>query len=53
VKVLIDVNVFEDVFRQRDGWQASAGILSAISKGQVVGFVSALTPPLLYFFRSP
>jgi predicted nucleic acid-binding protein len=51
VKVLIDVNVFEDVFRQRDGWQASAGVLSAISKGQIDGCVSALTPPILYFFR--
>jgi predicted nucleic acid-binding protein len=51
VKVLVDVNVFEDVFRQRDGWQASAAVLSAISKGESEGVVSALTPAILYFFR--
>jgi len=51
VKALIDVNVFEDVFRQRDGWQASTGVLGAISKGQIDGVVSALTPAILYFFR--
>jgi predicted nucleic acid-binding protein len=51
VKVLIDVNVFEDVFRQRDGWQASAAVLSTISKGEIDGVVSALTPAILYFFR--
>ena len=51
MKVLIDVNVFEDVFRQRDGWQASAAVLSAISKGESEGVVSALTPAILYFFR--
>lgn len=51
MKALIDVNVFEDVFRQRDGWQASTGVLGAISKGQIDGVVSALTPAILYFFR--
>ena len=51
MKVLVDVNVFEDVFRQRDGWQASAAVLSAISKGESEGVVSALTPAILYFLR--
>jgi predicted nucleic acid-binding protein len=51
MKILVDVNVFEDVFRQRLGWEASIIVLHQVRNGQVVGYVSALTPPILYFFR--
>src|SRR5258708_524464 len=51
MKILIDVNVFEDVFRQRQGWEASLAVLNCVRSGQASGCVSALTPPILYFFR--
>jgi predicted nucleic acid-binding protein len=51
MKILVDVNVFEDVFRQRLGWEASIIVLNYARNGQAVGYVSALTPPILYFFR--
>jgi len=51
MKILVDVNVFEDVFRQRQGWEASLAVLSYVRNGQARGCVSALTPPILYFFR--
>lgn len=49
--ILVDVNVFEDVFRQRAGWEASLAVVASVAGGRVVGYVSALTPPILYFFR--
>lgn len=51
MNILVDVNVFEDVFRQRQGWEASVTVLNCVRNGQVAGYVSALTPPILYFFR--
>lgn len=51
MNILADVNVFEDVFRQRQGWEASVVVLNCVHNGQAVGYVSALTPPILYFFR--
>lgn len=51
MNILIDVNVFEDVFRQRQGWEASVTVLNCVRNRQAVGYVSALTPPILYFFR--
>ena len=51
MKILVDVNVFEDVLRQRQGWEASLAVLNCVRNGQATGYVSALTPPILYFFR--
>jgi predicted nucleic acid-binding protein len=51
MKILVDVNVFEDVFRLRHGWEASLTVLNEVRNTQVTGYVSALTPPILYFFR--
>ena len=51
MNILVDVNVFEDVFRQRQGWEASVAVLNCVRNGQAAGYVSALTPPILYFFR--
>lgn len=51
MNILVDVNVFEDVFRQRQGWEASVVVLNYVRTGQVTGYVSALTPSILYFFR--
>lgn len=51
MKILADVNVFEDVFRLRQGWEASLTVLNEVRSTQATGCVSALTPPILYFFR--
>jgi predicted nucleic acid-binding protein len=51
MKIFPDVNVFEDVFRQRQGWEASVTVINCVRHGQARGYVSALTPPILYFFR--
>ena len=51
MNILVDVNVFEDVFRQRHGWEASITVLNCVRNRQATGYVSALTPPILYFFR--
>ena len=51
MNILVDVNVFEDVFRQRQGWEASLAVINCIRNAQATGYVSALTPPILYFFR--
>jgi predicted nucleic acid-binding protein len=51
MRILVDVNLFEDVFRQRQGWEASLTVLTYVRNGQATGYVSALTPPILYFFR--
>ncbi len=51
MKILVDVNVFEDVFRLRQGWEASLMVLNDVRNTQAAGYVSALTPPILYFFR--
>lgn len=51
MRILVDVNVFEDVFRQRAGWEASLAVVASVAGGRLVGYVSALTPPILYFLR--
>jgi len=51
MKILVDINVFEDVFRLRQGWEASLMVINDVRNKQTVGYVSALTPPILYFFR--
>ena len=40
--ILVDVNVFEDIFRQRIGWEASLVVVSSVAGGRVVGYVSAV-----------
>jgi predicted nucleic acid-binding protein len=52
VKILVDVNVFIDVITKRANWQGSLRVLSlARRSSEVEGWTSALTVPLLYFFR--
>ena len=52
IRSLVDINVFEDVFRRRRGWPASEAVIRAVRRGEIIGYVSALTPPILHFFRS-
>jgi len=34
MNILVDINVFEDVFRQRRGWEASVAVLNCVRNGQ-------------------
>lgn len=51
MKILVDVNTFEDIYRQRTGWEASLAVVSHVRTGKITGYVSALTPSILYFLR--
>jgi predicted nucleic acid-binding protein len=52
VKILVDVNVFIDVMTKRANWEGSLRILNLVRRSlEVEGWISALTVPLLYFFR--
>lgn len=51
MKILVDANVFLDVFRRRRGWQGSLAVLSLIRAGQVEGCITASTSLILYFHR--
>ena len=52
MKILVDVNVYIDVLTKRAGWEESLRVLNLVRKSpEVEGWTSALTVPLLYFFR--
>jgi hypothetical protein len=52
VKILINVNVFFNVMTKRANWEGSLRILNLVRRSpEVEGWDSALTVPLLYFFR--
>jgi hypothetical protein len=52
LKICIDVNVFIDLMTKRQGWAASLRVLNlARQSADVDAWASALTLPLLYFFR--
>jgi predicted nucleic acid-binding protein len=52
LKIFIDVNVFIDVMTKRSGWADSLRVLNLARRSQVIeSWTSALTLPLLYFFR--
>ncbi len=50
-KVLVDVNVFEDVLSGREGLNFSAEILQLVKKGKIEGWVSANTYGILYYLQ--
>lgn len=52
MKVLVDVNIFIDVFTKRANWEGSLRVLNLVRRApEVEGWISALTVPLLYFYR--
>lgn len=52
MKIFIDVNVFIDVMTKRSGWTESLRVLNLARKSPAIdGWTSALTLPLIYFFR--
>ena len=52
MKILVDVNIYIDVLTKRAGWEESVRVLNLVRNApEVEGWASALTVPLLYFFR--
>jgi len=52
LKIFVDVNVFIDVLTKRQGWSESLRVLNLARRSQdIESYTSALTAPLLYFFR--
>jgi hypothetical protein len=52
LKIFIDVNVFIDVMTKRRGWAESLRVLNLARRSQEIeSWTSALTLPLIYFFR--
>jgi predicted nucleic acid-binding protein len=52
LKIFIDVNVFIDVMTKRRGWSESLRVLNLARRShEIESYTSALTVPLLYFFR--
>jgi predicted nucleic acid-binding protein len=52
LKIFIDVNVFIDVMTKRNGWSESLRVLNLARRSQEIdSWTSALTLPLIYFFR--
>ena len=52
MKIFINVNVFIDVMTKRSGWSESLRVLNLARRSQEIeSWTSALTLPLLYFFR--
>lgn len=50
IKALFDVNVVLDVFLARAPWVAeSAAVLAANQRGEVIGHVSAVSLPTIYY----
>jgi len=50
--MFIDVNVFIDVMTKRRGWTERLRVLNLARRSQEIdGWTSALTLPLIYFFR--
>jgi len=48
---LIDINIFEDIARQRTHWPASYAVLKHFRDHHNEGFVSAWTVTVIYYFR--
>ena len=52
MKIFIDVNIFIDVMTKRRGWTESLRVLNLARRSQEIeSWTSALTLPLIYFFR--
>jgi predicted nucleic acid-binding protein len=48
---LVDVNIFEDVFRRRKGFLESERILELVRSGTCEGYISSATVLIIYFLR--
>ncbi len=48
-KVLVDVNVFQDVITKRKNWEGSQKVLRLFDEGDYEGWISSLTRVIIYF----
>jgi len=44
--ILVDVNIFIDIFRRRKGWTYSLEIINRVRNRKIKGYISALTIPI-------
>lgn len=51
MKIFLDVNIFIDVQRKREGWTKSFEVIRSVLEGKNEGYISALTPAIIYFLR--
>ncbi len=51
MKIYLDVNIFIDVQRKRRGWEDSFMVIKSVMDGRCEGYISALTPVIIYFLR--
>lgn len=51
MKIFLDVNIFIDVLTKRADWKKSFDIIRNILECKNEGYISALTPAIIYFFR--
>ncbi len=50
-RALFDVSIFEDVLNKREGEEESLRLLQLVNNGEVDGWISSLTTPLLYLLE--
>ena len=51
MKIFLDTNIFIDIQRKRKGWESSFAIIKRVMDGENEGYISALTPVIIYFLR--
>jgi predicted nucleic acid-binding protein len=51
MKILVDINIFMDAMKKRKGWLESTRVINLVKNKKLEGFISALTPPIIYFHR--
>lgn len=51
MKLFVDVNLFIDILEKRRGWEESFFIIRDVVEGKNEGYISALTPAIIYFLR--
>jgi hypothetical protein len=48
-KVLVDINIFQDVITKRKDWKESQKVLKLFERDDYEGWISSLTRPIIYF----
>ena len=51
MKISLDTNIFIDIQRKRKRWESSFAIVKSVTDGKNEGYISALTPTIIYFLR--
>ncbi|MAG44408.1 hypothetical protein CL633_00785 [bacterium] len=51
-KILLDINILQDVLSARKGWLSSIEILNILKQRKARGYISALNIPTLWYLNS-